>query len=216
MAIFQAGCQQPPRIIIAELPAAVPHGFRRNPPTAPPKRQAEPPSAQQGAPPGWVPIVHDRPWRWIVVHHSATDRGNAEVFDQMHRARGWDELGYHFVIDNGRGAGDGNVEVGTRWQKQKWGAHCGGTPDNVYNNYGIGVCLVGDFTNSPPSPGQLASLNRLLSFLTKRYAIAPECVIGHRDAPAATTTCPGDVLYRHLHGVIVPALRAGGNPAGGR
>ncbi|MCK4602755.1 MAG: hypothetical protein KAU28_09835, partial [Phycisphaerae bacterium] len=53
-----------------------------------------------------------RYWRYIVIHHSATARGNAAVFDKSHRRRGYDELGYHFVIDNGAGGPDGNVEVG--------------------------------------------------------------------------------------------------------
>ena len=61
----------------------------------------------------------------------------------------WDELGYHFVIGNGTHTGDGQVEVGSRWGKQKHGAHCK-TPDNYYNDHGIGICLVGNFENSNP------------------------------------------------------------------
>jgi 5-methylcytosine-specific restriction endonuclease McrA len=38
------------------------------------------------------------------------------MFDRSHRDKGWDELGYHFVIGNGTSSGDGVVEVGTRWQ----------------------------------------------------------------------------------------------------
>ena len=87
-------------------------------------------------------------WTTVVVHHSATDRGSASAFDRGHRGKGWDELGYHFVIGNGRGSGDGQIEVGSRWYKQKHGAHCK-TPDNYFNEHGIGVCLVGDFTRSP-------------------------------------------------------------------
>ena len=60
----------------------------------------------------WVPPVAARPWRWIVVHHSDTTTGGAAAFDKMHREKGWDELGYDFVIGNGSDTGDGQVEVG--------------------------------------------------------------------------------------------------------
>jgi hypothetical protein len=158
-------------------------------------------------------VASCHPWRYIVVHHSATATGSAAEFDKMHRARGWDELGYHFVIGNGTGSGDGQVEVGPRWRSQKWGAHTGHTPDNEYNNFGIGICLVGDFTDHMPTPAQLAALRSLTAYLAARYGIPVKNVIGHRDAPNATTQCPGDQLYHYLYSTLrpdLPALMAGG------
>lgn len=148
------------------------------------------------------------PWRYIIVHHSATATGSADEFDKMHRARGWDELGYHFVIGNGHGSGDGQVEVGPRWRSQKWGAHTGGTPDNEYNNFGIGICLVGDFTAHLPSPAQLDSLRRLTACLADRYHIPARQIIGHRDAPRAATQCPGNRLYQYVRSTLRPDLPA--------
>ena len=156
----------------------------------------DPPAAGAESNP-WA-VSHPRPWRYIVIHHSATPDGNATQFDAQHRRRGWDELGYHFVIDNGRGGPDGRVEVGSRWKVQKWGAHTGGTPDNEYNNYGIGICLVGDFTHHLPSPAQMESLRSLVSYLANTYGIAPRDIIGHRDAPNANTQCPGTALERYV------------------
>lgn len=137
-------------------------------------------------------------WRYIVIHHSATDGGNAAVFDRAHRKRGWDELGYHFVIDNGKGGPDGRVETGSRWVTQKWGAHCGGTPGNEYNSYGIGICLVGSFDRSLPSPAQLAALDKLVTELAETYHIPARNIISHRDAPCARTACPGDALHSYI------------------
>ncbi|MCK4601559.1 MAG: N-acetylmuramoyl-L-alanine amidase, partial [Phycisphaerae bacterium] len=68
------------------------------------------------------------------------------------------------------------------------------------NNHGIGICLVGDFRRDLPSEAQLASLNRLLVYLMRKYDIPPECVIGHCDAPNANTTCPGEALHGHIAG----------------
>ncbi len=131
-----------------------------------------------------------RRWTHIVIHHSATENGGAKGFDKYHRQKnGWDELGYHFVIGNGTDTPDGFVEVGSRWQKQKHGAHCK-TPDNYFNEHGIGICLVGDFTKTRPTSRQVASLKRLVRFLSDARGISPDRVISHRTANR-TTQCPG-------------------------
>lgn len=123
----------------------------------------------------------------------------------MHRARGWDELGYHFVINNGTGQRDGKVEVGPRWAKQKWGAHCK-TPDNAYNDYGIGICLVGDWRDRLPSQAQRRQLRELVFFLADHYGIDAAHVIGHNDAPGTKTQCPGQALRRYVHTNLRDAL----------
>jgi hypothetical protein len=140
---------------------------------------------------GWFPrraAISPR-WTTIVIHHSATDRGNAEVFDSAHRARGWDELGYHFVIGNGSDSPEGSVEVGPRWRKQKHGAHCR-TDDNYFNEHGIGICLVGDFSHEPPSLAQMRSLHQLLRFLMIACDIPAERITSHRCV-THKTACPG-------------------------
>jgi hypothetical protein len=136
----------------------------------------------------WIPAARANSWKWIVIHHSATPSGSASVFDKMHREKGWDELGYHFVIGNGTGSGNGQVEVGPRWPKQKWGAHAK-TPDNRFNDYGIGICLVGNFDIERPTPQQMESLTRLVTYLMATYHIPPENVIGHNETKS--TDCPG-------------------------
>ena len=162
-AALTGGCQGPTHSILTDLPSPGP--ALGSPPPLSPAVRAVPtsPAIRPPAPPAaapshrWVPkAVAEVKWRYIVIHHSATERGCAATFDKMHRVvRGWDELGYHFVITNGKGGADGVVEVGPRWRKQKWGAHCGGTPDNEYNEYGIGICLVGKFDARLPSQKQL-------------------------------------------------------------
>jgi N-acetyl-anhydromuramyl-L-alanine amidase AmpD len=155
----------------------------------------------------WVPAVPEVAWRYIVIHHSASESGSAADFDRMQRLeRHWDELGYHFVIGNGRGSADGRVEVGSRWIHQKWGAHCGGTPDNEYNNFGIGICLVGDFRQHSPTPAQLAALRELTLFLARRYQIPPERILGHGQAPGASTECPGQKLQDYVSADLRQAI----------
>lgn len=142
-------------------------------------------------PRNWVPHAEARPWRYIIIHHSATDEGSALAFHSMHTQKGWDELGYHFVIGNGSQSADGRVEVGSRWAKQKWGAHTK-SEDGHFNQFGIGICLVGNFEQTRPTDAQWESAVRLVAFLMGRYDIKPENVLGHRDCKP--TLCPGKNL----------------------
>jgi hypothetical protein len=139
--------------------------------------------------------VERNQWRYLIIHHSATPGGNAAGFDRMHRAKGWDSIGYHFVIDNGCGGPDGRLEVTSRWWAQKHGAHAGHlanvSPDerNLYNEFGIGICLVGNLDRKPPTRAQLATLARLIGRLRDEFAIAPEDILGHGQVKG--TACPG-------------------------
>lgn len=143
-----------------------------------------------GVPKSWWPAVRPHAWKWIMVHHSDTQVGSAASFDRYHReVHHWKELGYDFVIGNGHGAADGLVEVGPRWTKQETGAHAGVLE---YNEYGIGICLVGDFQTGRPTQAQLRSLAKLNAFLMRAYRIPASRVIGHRDAKK--TNCPGKNL----------------------
>ena len=139
--------------------------------------------------PGWMPAAKSNRWECIVIHHSAGEVGGAERFDELHRGKKWDELGYHFVIGNGSDTDDGEVEVGPRWTKQKHGAHCK-TEDGYYNEHGIGICLVGNFDNHPPDERQMQSLTRLVRFLSAEFKIPPSAIHTHGGIPGKTA-CPG-------------------------
>jgi hypothetical protein len=139
-------------------------------------------------PAAWKPRVPARDWKWIVIHHSATPTGSMAFFDKEHKAKGWDGVGYHFVIGNGTDTADGQIEVTQRWPLQKWGAHAK-TVDNRFNEHGIGICLVGNFDVERPSAQQMRSLARLVAHLSHTYRIAPQNVVGHRDTKP--TDCPG-------------------------
>ncbi len=38
----------------------------------------------------------------IIIHHSASDFGDAKLIDKWHKERGWKGIGYHFVVLNGK------------------------------------------------------------------------------------------------------------------
>ena len=140
------------------------------------------------------PSSSEKSWKAIVIHHSATVHGNAESFGKTHtEVHKWNGIGYDFVIGNGQGSGNGQIEVTHRWRQQITGAHCGGTPRNWANEDGIGICLVGDFTKTAPTTGQLQALTRLVTFLQERYRISTSRIYGHGSTPGYVggTQCPG-------------------------
>jgi N-acetyl-anhydromuramyl-L-alanine amidase AmpD len=131
-----------------------------------------------------------RQWEYIVIHHSATRTGCADVFDAAHRARGMNNgLAYHFVIDNGTDdKPDGHIETGARWTAQLHGGHCRQTR---INELGIGICLVGDFSHDAPTPKQLESLVVLVRGLQEQFKIPDDHVLGHGEVLGEFSECPG-------------------------
>jgi len=138
------------------------------------------------------PVINLYPsnkWKYIVIHHSATDEGNSLAFHKLHRNKGWETVGYHFVIDNGSiGKKDGAIEASPRWIKQQNGAHCKAAQMNYK---GIGICLVGNFNQEQVSQEQMESLVYLVNTLRKYYKIPAENIMGHGQVPGASTDCPG-------------------------
>ena len=186
------GCRQsaavPPPASLSPAITPVPDLTRTTPQ---PANQLRPlPVSQPDNP--WKPQVAAREWKHIVIHHTASTRGSVESIHETHLQRKdkngnpWLGIGYHFVIGNGDGMGDGEIEETFRWRQQMHGAHAGSSD---YNDYGIGIALVGNFDESPPSAAQLQAVKRLVGVLKREYNIASEDVIGHADIKA--TACPG-------------------------
>lgn len=121
------------------------------------------------------PLKHREATELIVVHCSATgpqaDIGVAQI-TQWHKQRGFDTVGYHYVIRR-----NGTRETGR--PESAIGAHVRG-----HNSKSIGVCLAGgvDPQGKPHNnftAEQFATLEALLRELKGRYPQAR--ILGHRD-----------------------------------
>lgn len=140
----------------------------------------------------FAPPKADRPWRYVVLHHSAHAAGSYAQIDREHRqVQGWDGCGYHFVIGNGSQSPDGQIEVAQRWTDQRGGAHCRNGKNADVNEYGIGICLIGNFEESPPTPRQVEAARSLVAFLRDRYAIPSDRIDTHAHLAVGPTACPG-------------------------
>lgn len=112
---------------------------------------------------------------YVVWHTSATppshDIGAAQI-DLMHKARGWDGIGYALVVCR-----DGRVETGESLGKR--GAHVKGL-----NSVSVGVCMIGgvDEDGNPENnftDEQWQAAKHVFEFLTLLYPNADHA--GHRD-----------------------------------
>jgi hypothetical protein len=111
-------------------------------------------------------------WKSIYIHHSATGSGNAVTLGQLSGGAG---LGDHFVIGNGEGAIDGEIQIGQRWNRQLAATPPAGAP--ALDPGCISICLIGDFDRTVPTPTQIKRLSQLVAALQARYGISNDRVI---------------------------------------
>ena len=102
-------------------------------------------------------------------------------------------FGLSFVRQNraAREEADGQIEVARRWSEQKHGVHCRNGKHPDVNEYGIGICLVGDLDAAPPTARQVAAAKALIAYLSSRYVIASDHVGTHASLAQTPTACPG-------------------------
>lgn len=170
----------------------------------------------------------------IFVHHTVVFPDYApEEGDDVVRAicightrnRGFDDIGYNFLIDR----------YGTIYQGRAGGilqavegAHAQG-----FNAGSVGIALVGNFQEDQVPPAAARALDTLSAWLTDLHGIAPTGhgemistggqstkyvegtvvdlpnIVGHRDT-ALNSSCPGDNLYDIVRGnnPIAPRVQA--------
>ena len=127
----------------------------------------------------------------LIIHCSASAWGNAAVIRDWHvNGNGWDDIGYHYVIPNGRTgaradydpAWDGILETGRALSVE--GAHARGQ-----NHDSIGICLIGE-GDGLFTPRQIKTLTGLVDVMCTAFQVPPTRVFGHRDYDRGKS-CPG-------------------------
>jgi hypothetical protein len=129
-------------------------------------------------------------WQYIVIHHSGVDAGTVKGMDSYHHnVRHMENgLAYDFVIGNGCGMGDGEIGVGKRWTRQLDGGHLA---SEAQNKIALGICLVGNFDDHPPTHREMESLRALVVSLMARCNLTPRAVKTHQQINIVHTRCPG-------------------------
>ena len=114
----------------------------------------------------------DRPirtgrWTSIRVHQSNTLSGDARTL--AHSKTG---VGDHFIICNGDGAADGEIQLTTRWTDQRSALPPHGTKS--IDPSCISICLIGDFKQATPTIAQERRLMQLVTSLQEHLGLAPD------------------------------------------
>jgi N-acetylmuramoyl-L-alanine amidase len=123
-----------------------------------------------------------RPINKVIIHCSATPEGRdvkTETIKGWHTAKGWSDIGYHYVIEL-----DGSIVEGR--PIELIGAHCLGQ-----NKFSIGICYVGGMNKSMSKPKdtrteeQKVSLTELINELKSKFDLS---VHGHNQF--SNKACP--------------------------
>jgi len=152
-------------------------------------------------------IREDSSWNTIVIHHLGQPAGSPESLDRSHRKSGLSGIGYHFLIGNGNGLGDGIVHIGHRWLDQLAGEETqwDGTQ---WDGSTISICLVGNGNRRPFKEEQLLRLSYLVQRLQLALSIPSGRVLLAQEI-GSNATSPGKhfaeaQLRSRLHDIPSP------------
>jgi len=209
-----SGCQSGPRVASGELPGPIwpdeEHGKTIAGPLGPSATPYTPPPSPGpiAPPPG---VIARGQWTneavrrqrdlysmgkvtRITIHHDALGSGSLRTMsDSQNRLRsirsghvreGWADIGYHYIIDPSGRIWEGRPVV---YQ----GAHV-----KDHNEQNIGVMLMGNFDQQPPTSSARASLNGFVAQLMKRHNVSVSRVYTHQEL--RPTRCPGRNLQSHM------------------
>lgn len=126
-------------------------------------------------------------WQYLMLHHTATGPNETvESIRAMHLKRGFNDIGYHYLIV--RKDGKGYLKSGR--PDTKAGAHCPG-----WNSKALGLSVVGYFhpgnkLSEVMSEALYQYVLAAVCHLCKKYNIPASRLLAHREKKA--TACPGD------------------------
>ncbi|KAI8442179.1 hypothetical protein MSG28_005786 [Choristoneura fumiferana] len=132
------------------------------------------------------------PVPYVVIHHSATPaacynkqecKAAMKSMQDFHMdGRHWWDIGYSFAVGS-----DGVAYEGRGWKIL--GAHA-----LYFNTVSIGICVIGDWTNSVPPAEQLKTVKALIAAGVELGYIKPDYkLVGHRQV--RETECPGQAFF---------------------
>lgn len=144
-----------------------------------------------------------------VVHHSAVNSSDTDYVKRVRniyvfhtQTRGWDDIGYNFLIAPNGQLFAGRDPQGSGAQDDVMGAHyCG------KNTGTMGICMMGDFTDSTVTDTAKGTLKHVLVWKLYKSGLSTKdvfrhplgtgdylkTIVGHRDGCA--TACPGASFY---------------------
>lgn len=131
----------------------------------------------------------------IIIHSTGTQEGeniNAKDINDWHKAQGFNEIGYHFIITI-----KGEIQKGRAINKI--GAHCRGQNKNSIGIAYVGGCDVLNFAaKDTRTTKQKIAIENLCKILIEKYPTITK-IAGHNKY--CNTACPSfdaEKEYQHL------------------
>lgn len=126
--------------------------------------------------------------KYLVIHHNGHLGRTVKNIRRSHKARGWSDIGYHYVILE-----DGTIQRGR--PEAKSGAHVAGL-----NSSSIGICMIGNGSVADFTCEQYTALEVKLCELVEAYEGAK--ILGHRETnpflpkghKPTRKQCPGKLI----------------------
>ena len=158
------------------------------------------------------------PLQTITVHHTDTPNGDPDpastirgIYEYHAVTLDWGDIGYHFLIDEagaiyeGRYSGDDVIPAFDKDGNLVTAFHTAG-----FNSGNLGIALLGNLVDQPPTDAAKAALIRLIKVITRFKGLDPQAQVtfvnpvngvtkdvntisGHRDW--LETDCPGQTMY---------------------
>jgi hypothetical protein len=117
--------------------------------------------------------VPQSPGRWncIEIYYSATKAGNIEQLASLSGLANPQDINCHFVICNGLGGPDGQIQTTEKWQRQ-WSI----IPGQTWYGTGqtIRICIIADGDTTQPTNLQIKRTEALVDALRRKFNIRPE------------------------------------------
>lgn len=149
-----------------------------------------------------------------IIHHSASSNADTNTialvrafYLQHTQVNHWDDIGYNYLIGHDGTLVAGRDPLGSGIaQDEVLGAHFCGKNSNT-----MGICVIGNFQEEPPTIEAIHTLERLLIWKTHKDVLSPldsithqgillPVIAGHRNG--CSTECPGDSLFS-----LIPQIR---------
>ena len=112
-------------------------------------------------------------WNSIEIYYSGTRAGNIEQLASLGGLASPEDINCHFVICNGRGGEDGQIQTTEKWQRQ-WSI----VPSHTW--YGspqaIRICVIADAKTVHPSDLQVKRTEALVETLCRKFNIRPQSI----------------------------------------
>ncbi len=107
-------------------------------------------------------------WECVEVYYSGTKAGNIDQLASLSGLASSDDINCHFVVCNGLGGNDGQIQASEKWQEQ-WSV----IPDHTW--YGssstIRICLVADGKGVRPTNSQIKRAEALVEALSMKFNV---------------------------------------------